>query len=80
MTAVVASTPKVLTPTTPPAGVVALAPSAPKTSGVPSVKTLPVMLLPSLTLVVFALATGASSVIVTATVLLTKLPNVSVTA
>ena len=64
----------VLNPMTPPTGLVVFAPSAPKVSGVPSVRTLPVAVSPSLTEFVFAVAVGVSSVIVIVTVLFTALP------
>ena len=62
------------TPTTPPTGLVILAPSAPNLSGVPLVSTLPEADVPSLTILVSALAKGASSVMVTVTVLVVALP------
>ena len=72
VTAVVVSEAAALTPTTPP---VVLAPSAPNTSGVPSVSTLPVDVEPAFKISVLGLATGTSSVTVTVTVFVVALPN-----
>ena len=77
VTADVVSPPDARNPTTPPTGVVVLAPSAPNVSAVPSVSTLPVTVLPSLTALVLAVADGPSSVMLTVTVLVTEFPVAS---
>ena len=77
VTAVVVSPPAARTPTTPPAGVVTFAPSAPKVSAVLSDSTLPVAVVLSLTDLMLAVAVGPSYVMLTVTVLLTALPKLS---
>ena len=68
-----------LNPTTPPAGTVVVAPSAPNTSAVPSVSTLPLTIAPSTTLLVSACAVGTSSTMLTVIVPVALLPLASVT-
>ena len=56
-----------------------VAPSAPNTSAVPSVSTLPVTIAPSTTLLVLACAVGTSSMMLTVIVPVALLPAASVT-
>ena len=64
------------TPTTPPP---AAAPSAPNTSSVASVSTLPLVPAPSVTLLVFGNAVGTSSMMLMVTAEVSLLPSSSVT-